>query len=57
MANLKDLIKKALDEKNGVQSDDGHDATKAGKAEKTTKKKGSAAPAKKPSARVTGRGR
>lgn len=55
MANLKDLIKKALEEKQGVQTDDGHE--KVAKAEKTTKKTGKSAPAKKPSTRTTGRGR
>lgn len=57
MANLKDLIKKALDEKNGVTKDDGHEAVT--QVEKKTTKKAAAGKTtvKKPTARVTGRGR
>lgn len=57
MANLKDVIKAALNKKNGVIKDDGHEAVT--QVEKTTTKKAttSKTAVKKPTARVTGRGR
>jgi hypothetical protein len=56
MASLKDLVKKALDKKQGVKTDDGHDAV--AHAQQTVGSnarsvKGGA----KPTTRTTGRGR
>jgi hypothetical protein len=56
MANLKDLLKQALDKKHGTKSNDGHEAvTHAQQSVGSNAKsvKGAAKPTKK----VTGRGR
>lgn len=57
MANLKDIIKAALDKKNGVVTDDGHEAVTHTEKKSTKKASTSKTAVKKPTARVTGRGR
>ena len=55
MANLKDLLKKALDKKQGVKNDDGHDAV-AHAQQKVGSNAKSVKGGSKPTARSAGRG-